>query len=65
MKNIKNYNASALNSNVDPVYLYDGKKQIRNILEGDRVVGDFNLILCFGTVKQMQSMLLSTIDSEK
>lgn len=54
-----------MNSSVDPVYLYDGKKQIRNILEGDRVVGEFNLILCFGTVKQMQSMLLSTIDSER
>lgn len=54
-----------MNSSVDPVYLYDGKKQIRNIFEADRVVGDFNLILCFGTVQQMQSMLLSTIDSER
>ena len=65
LKNIKNTNVSILNSNIDPVYLYDGKKQIRNMLEGDRVVGDFMLTLCFGTVKQMQSLLLAAMNQQK
>lgn len=34
-------------------------------MEGDRIVGDFVLTLCFGTVMQMQSLLLNAINEEK
>lgn len=58
LKNIKNTNLSALSANLDPNYLYDGKKFIKDLFDDDRVVGNFSLTLCFGTVKQMQSLLL-------
>jgi len=54
-----------LNTSIEPIYLYDGRKQIRNILEGDRVVGDFLLTLCFGTVRHMQGLLVGNIQQNK
>lgn len=62
LRNIKNMNANVLSTNIEPVYLYDGRKQVRNILDGDKVVGEVELTLCFGTVKQMQMLLLAAID---
>lgn len=40
LRNIKNMNANALSTNIEPIYLYDGRKQVRNILDGDKVVGE-------------------------
>jgi hypothetical protein len=55
-------NINTLNANLDPIYLYDGIKQIKNIFLCDQIVGNFTILLCFGTVKQIQSLLLTTID---
>lgn len=47
------------------MYICDGKKNIRNMLEGDRVVGDVRLCVCFGNNKHIMAMLTQIKDNVK
>ena len=57
MKQIKSTNSSVINASLEPIYLYDGIAEIKNIFEGGKKAGSFELTLCYGNVKQIHGLL--------
>lgn len=48
---------NVINASIDPIYLYDGCMEVRDVFDGGRKVGTFYLCLCYGGVKQVHALL--------